>query len=159
MDARGREEIEESLLDDVERYEEIIDEPLTMDELESNIRELKTDKSAGHDNVLNEFIVNAPVSVRLLILAIFNNILNLEYFPECWAKGGIVPIHKSGDKNVANNYRGITLLSCLGKLFTRVMNNRMTKWVDRYGKVNETQFGFRKGKGTSDCLFICLFII
>ena len=154
VDARGREEIEESLLDDVERYEEIIDEPLTMDELESNIRELKTDKSAGQDNVLNEFIVNAPVSVRLLILAIFNNILNLEYFPECWAKGGIVPIHKSGDKNVANNYRGITLLSCLGKLFTRVMNNRMTKWVDRYGKVNETQFGFRKGKGTSDCLFI-----
>lgn len=34
------------------------------------------------------------------------------------------------------------------------MINRMTKWADRYEKINETQFGFRKGKGTTDCLFI-----
>ena len=150
----GRREIEESLLDDVERTDELLDGTITLGELDENIKELKSDKSAGLDNVLNEFIVNAPISVRLLIVAIFNNILNLEYFPDCWAKGGIVPIHKSGDKSVANNYRGITLLSCLGKLFTRVMNTRMTKWADRYDKVNESQFGFRKGKGTTDCLFI-----
>ena len=80
--------------------------------------------------------------------------MSLEHFPECWARGKIVPIYKSGDKNIANNYRGITLLSCIGKLFTRIMNTRMTKWVDVYGKINETQFGFKKGKGTTDCLFI-----
>ena len=154
VDELGWEEIEQSLLDDVERTDDILDGPITMTELDESIKELKMNKSAGADNILNEFIVNSPISVRLLILTIFNNILDLEYFPDCWAQGGIIPIHKSGDKNIANNYRGITLLSCVCKLFTRVMNTRMTKWVDVYGKVNETQFGFRKGKGTSDCLFI-----
>ena len=154
LNEEGRREIQESLLDDVERTDEILDGTITLSELEENIKDLKSDKSAGQDNVLNEFIVNAPISVRLLIVAIFNNVLNLEYFPDCWAKGGIVPVHKSGDKNVASNYRGITILSCLGKLFTRVMNTRMTKWAERYDKVNESQFGFRKGKGTTDCLFI-----
>ena len=85
---------------------------------------------------------------------IFNNILQLEYFPECWAQGDVIPIFKNGDKNNANNYRGITLLSCMGKLFTRIMNTRMTKWVEDNRILNETQFGFRVGKGTRDCLFV-----
>ena len=154
VDEKGREEIEQSLLDDVERTEDILDEPITMRELEEGIKQLKNNQSAGTDNILNEFIVNSPLCVRLLFLTFFNNILSLEYFPDFWARGNIVPIYKSGDKNIANNYRGITLLSCLGKLFTRIMNTRITKWADVYGKINETQFGYRKGKGTTDCLFI-----
>ena len=78
----GRRDIEQSLLDDVERTDELLDGAITLGELDENIKELKSDKSAGLDNVLNEFIVNAPISVRLLIVAIFNNILNLEYFHE-----------------------------------------------------------------------------
>ena len=73
------------------------------------------------------------------VLTIFNNILSLEYFTDFWTRGNIVPIYKSGDKNIADNYRGITLLSCLGKLFTRILNTRITKWADVYGKINETR--------------------
>ena len=65
-----------------------------------------------------------------------------------------MPIFKSGDKNLPNNYRGITLLSCLAKLFTRILNGRFAKWAEDNGKINETQFGFRKGRRTQDCLFI-----
>ena len=78
-------------------------------------------------NVIIEFIVIAPLNIKLLFLSIFYNILNFEHFPKCWERGEIVPIYKSGDKNIANNYRGITLLSCIGKLLTRIMNTRMTK--------------------------------
>ena len=154
VNEKGREEIEQSLLDDVERTDDILDEPITMRELEVGIKQLKNNQSAGTDNILNEFIVYSPLCVRLLFLTIFNNILSLEYFTDFWTRGNIVPIYKSGDKNIADNYRGITLLSCLGKLFTRILNTRITKWADVYGKINETQFGFRKGKGTTDCLFI-----
>ena len=68
----------------------------------------------------------------------------------------IIPIFKSGDKEEANNYRGITitLLSCLGKLFTKVMNKRLDKWAEKGQLLKETQFEFRKGRGTTDCLFI-----
>ena len=65
----------------------------------------------------------------------FNNILHLEYFPYIWLTGNITPIFKKGDKGVANNYRGITVLSCIGKLFTRVMNNRLSKWVEHENKI------------------------
>ena len=52
------------------------------------------------------------------------------YFPENWSEGFIVPIFKKGDINEVSNYRGITLLSTLGKLFTRILDNRLNKWAE-----------------------------
>ena len=48
-------------------------------------------------------------------------------FPEKWSEGFIIPIFKKGDVNEVLNYRGITLLSTVGKLFTRILNNRLNK--------------------------------
>ena len=135
-------------------YIEDLDGPISLEELESTIKGLRRDKSAGQDMILNEFIVNASMGIKLLILAIFNNILKLEYFPSIWAVGNIVPIFKKGDKNDTNNYRGITILSCLGKLFTRLMNNRLNRWAENENKIANSQYGFRKNRGTTDCLFI-----
>ena len=75
-------------------------------------------------------------------------------FPEIWATGEIIPIHKKGDINDPSNYRGITLLSCLGKLFTNVINNRLTAWAEENDIYCENQFGFRKSRGITDCMFI-----
>ena len=150
----GRREIEVCIQDRQEKYIEQLDTPVTMRELDDSIKGLKLEKASGFDMILNEFLVNASYGVKVLILMIFNNILQLEYFPECWAQGDVIPIFKNGDKNNANNYRGITLLSCMGKLFTRIMNTRMSKWVEDNRVLNETQFGFRVGKGTRDCLFV-----
>ena len=68
--------------------------------------------------------------------------------------GSIVPIFKKGDNKNPNNYRGITILSCLGKLFTRLMNNRLSKWAESESRITNSQYGFRKGKSTTDCVFI-----
>ena len=125
-----------------------------MDELETSITMLKNNKSSGHDLILNEFILNASVQVKCVLLLLFNCVLKLEYFPSHWCVGSIVPVFKKGDKNEVNNYRGITLLSCLGKLFTRVLNNRLNDWAESNTILTESQFGFRKGRSTSDCLFI-----
>ena len=94
------------------------------------------------------------MNVKLLIVSIFNNILNVEHYPSCWAEGTIIPVFKTGDNDNTDNYRGITLISCLGKLFTRVLNNRLGIWAEQEGILGETQFGFRKGREVSDCLFI-----
>ena len=84
-------------------YIEMLDEPIELDELEGAIKSLNTDKSAGEDLVLNEFILNAPMNIKFALLLLFNNILLLEHFPSSWAVGNIVPIIKSGDKNDTNN--------------------------------------------------------
>ncbi len=56
--------------------------------------------------------------------------------------------------NKVENYRGITLLSTLGKLFTRVINNRLTEWAEEYHIYVESQAGFRSGMGTTDNIFV-----
>ena len=68
-------------------------------------------------------------------------------------EGLIVPLHKKGDVNSVDNYRGITLLSSLGKLFTRVLNNRLTWWAEAYGVYIEAQAGFRPNYSTIDNLY------
>ena len=78
---------------------------------------------------------------------------DIGYFPERWAEGHIIPIFKKGNRNEASNYRGITLLSIIGKLFTRILNNRLNTWADKYSIYVEAQAGFRKGMSTTDNIF------
>ena len=133
---------------------DLLDRKITMNELEISIKSLKRNKACGHDYILNEFILNASLQVKVFLLLLFNSILTLEYFPSSWAVGSIIPVFKKGDKNDVNNYRGITLLSCLSKLFTRIINNRLNEWAESEEVLTEAQFGFRKERSTSDCLFI-----
>ena len=65
-----------------------------------------------------------------------------------------MPLHKKGDINKVENYRGITLLSTLGKLFSRILNNRLTDWAEEYHIYVEAQAGFRKNMGTIDNIFL-----
>ena len=56
-------------------------------------------------------------------------------------------------KGSVENYRGITLLSTLGKLFTKVLNDRLTGWAENYQVYIEAQAGFRANMGTTDNIF------
>ena len=61
---------------------------------------------------------------------------------------------QKGSINAPENYRCITLLSVLGKRFTRILNNRLTSWVERYNVCIEAQAGFCSGLSTSDPIFV-----
>ena len=63
-------------------------------------------------------------------------------------------MHKKGSINDVENYRGITLLSTLGKLFSRVINNRLSDWAEEYYILIKAQAGFRPGMGTVDDIFV-----
>ena len=65
-----------------------------------------------------------------------------------------MPLHKAGNINKVENYRGITLLCVLGKLFTSVINARLTSWAEKYNVYIETQSGFRSGYSTIDNVFL-----
>ena len=74
-------------------------------------------------------------------------------FPESWSVAAICPLHKKGNINDPNNYRGISLLSVLGKVFTKVLSNRLTQWAEEENAIHECQAGFRKGYSTQDQIF------
>ena len=66
----------------------------------------------------------------------------------------MVPVYKKGNENDTNNYRGITLISCMGKLFTSILNRRLLKWDEENNVITDAQFGFRRGNSTIDAIFI-----
>ena len=150
----GREEVE--TIEEASTITNIyqLDKPFTKTELDSTISKTKNNKSAGTDNILNEFISNSSNEVKDIILRIFNTLLKLEYFPDIWAKGLITPVFKKGNRNNTNNYRGITVLSLLGKIYTRLISERLTTWAERNNIFTESQFGFRKSRNTTDCIFV-----
>ena len=75
--------------------------------------------------------------------------------PESRLKGNILPLYKNkGDIQQPENYRSITLLSCVGKLITSIINNRLTNYTDRYDIITDSQTGFWHGFSTLDNLFV-----
>ena len=89
-----------------------------------------------------------------ILCNLFNKIFELGIFPQEWSEGYVIPLHKKGSLNDVENYRGITLLSALGKVFTRMINNRLTDWSDRYFVLIEAQAGFRANMSTIDDVFV-----
>ena len=134
-------------------YEEL-DNPITLDEIKIVVNNLKRNKAHGHDNLLNEYFLESFDILGGHLVDIFNAVFDSGIFPESWSKGVIIPIHKKGDKNNVNNYRGITLVSCFSKIFTGILNNRINNWIQDNEILSDAQFGFRKERSTVDAIFI-----
>ena len=88
----------------------------------------------------------------------FNLILDKSCVPDEWKQGHLTFIHKLGDKSSPNNYRGIAICSCLGKLFSKVMNNRL-KRLENQQEYSKFQCGFREDHRTADNIFMLSQII
>ena len=132
-----------------------LNQPISQNEVLQAIKNLKNNKSPGPDSVLNEHIKSTTNLLLPIYTQLFNAIFDTGIFPESWALGEILPIYKNkGNMKLPENYRPITLLSCLGKLFTAVLNNRLSKYVEKYEIILQNQAGFRKGLSTIDNLFI-----
>ena len=80
----------------------------------------------------------------------FNQIFAQEKVPEDWKEAEIISIYKGKDPEVIGNYRGISIASNLGKLFERILNNRV-KEVITY---TEAQAGGKAKYSTVDQLYI-----
>ena len=139
---------------------EELNAPFTEIELKKALKNLKNNKSTGPDNILNEQIKTSFPKMKGIYLKLFNIILETGCFPEPWAVGMIVPIFKNkGSKNDPNNYRGITLLSCMSKYFNSVLNNRLKAVAEKI--LSLIQAGFRPGFSTMDHAFtlLCIFAL
>ena len=106
------------------------------------------------NNILNEFLKNNTKLFKEALLSIFNAIFLQGVFPSAWTLGLIIPIHKKGDINTAENYRGISLMSCVSKLFTNLLNIRLNKWAEFSSRFDNFQFGFREKRSTVDAMFL-----
>lgn len=131
----------------------ILDSPIEFCELDSVLRGLKHDKAPGKDGICYEFYKYAPVGFINEILSVLNRIFLNEEIPNSFRDSIIIPIFKKGDPNCPQNYRGLSLMDTLGKIFNTIILNRVNEWIEDKDILNEYQAGFRKQYSTVDNIF------
>ena len=127
--------------------------PIQMEEVVNGIKNLKRGKASGFDGIKSEFYqTNNPILVNAIHL-IISQIFSSGIYPEKWAKCMIIPLFKKGDHSQVTNYRGISLLDVLSKVFSQILQNRLKTWCDLNNLIPEEQAGFRKDYSTVDNIF------
>jgi exonuclease III len=133
---------------------------ITADEIVKLAKKLKNNKAAGIDQIKNEYIKFSMDKMLPIYVYLFNKVLDSGTIPDDWSMGLIVPVYKKqGSEQDPNNYRGITLLSCVGKLFTMLINERLHTFLECNNLLSENQAGFRKSYSTLDHIFLLKCII
>ena len=135
MNARFKELIvENTILNNVEVP------PPTYYEVTQVIKKLKAHKAAGSGNIPAELIKQGGTELNRRIHKLITKIW-YETLPTKWTEGIICPICKTGDRMICSNYRPITLLNVAYKIFTTLINNRLSIIVE--SKLEDCQMGFR----------------
>lgn len=119
---------------------------ITEDDVERATRIAKNNKAPGPGNIRMELIKYGGKNLMKFITTIFNKIENGEEIPNEWNKSYITSIYKKGDKKNVNNYRGISVLPSIMRLFSRVIKDKMNKFVN----FKEEQSGFRANRSCLD---------
>ena len=129
-----------------------LDYPIDLEELKKATKILKSGKGTGIDIIRNEMLVPLVDLHPQLVLRAFNGILEEHSTTLCkdWLHSLVLAIHKKGAKEDPDNYRGISLMSCLGKLFLTIINNRLTEFCLTKGLISPSELGFVYGNRTSD---------
>lgn len=119
-------------------------------EIREIIKRLKSKKSPGQDGVRNVMLKHLPRKGLVYLTKIFNGCIKLMYFPTTWKHATVVAIPKSKkDVTLPTNYRPISLLSSLSKVFERIILNRLNRHLDSNEVIPNEQFGFKAGHSTN----------
>jgi len=124
----------------------------TAQELVKIIKTLEPKNSAGHDLLSNRMIKKEISWFATTLPPLINKSMDEGTFPKVLKRATVIPIHKKGEKDNLNNYRPISLLPVMSKIFEKVINERITKKLDSKGLIDENQYGFRKNHSTEHAI-------
>ena len=128
------------------------DSPITLQELLYVLKNVKN-TAPGNDDIPYTLIKNLPIDALNDLLYTFNVAFSTGVFPTVWKEGTILPIHKPNKpKENPSSFRPITLLSCLGKTFEKILKRRLEYFIETKNILNPSQNGFRREQGTLDTL-------
>ena len=134
--------------------ENILNEIITLDEIHKSIRKLKLGKAQGTDGIGAEFYRYTCYEIAPILCTLFNNIYSTGNLPDMWRDSIVIPVYKSGLRDEPANYRGISLINVMYKIFSNILYDRLRKWAELNNKIDEAQSGFRAGYSTTDNIFI-----
>ena len=124
----------------------------SLEELENALDSCST-SAPGKDNVNFDMIKNLAPLAKSYLLQFYNHLWTKHSFPKAWSHAIIIPVAKAGkDPSYANNYRPISLTSCLCKVMEKMVNNRLTWVMKKHKVITPTQFGSQPNRSTVDSL-------
>ena len=128
----------------------ILDREIEPAEIARCLHSLKT---GGSDGLVGELLKYGGSGMVNLLHQLFSVVWHAELVPPQWREGLIVNLFKKGDKEVPGNYRGITLLSVVGKVFCKILNNRLVERLDKGRLLHKGQAGFRLKRSCIDNVY------
>ena len=129
-------------------------EPTGEFEVASIIKAMKNKKSCGRDGISSEILkCCSPIIERHLAIA-FNKCIDEGVFPDIFKIAKVVPLFKKGDKKDPANYRPISLLSSLSKVFEKILHNRMIRFTEKNDLICPMQYGFRNNMSCVDAIAV-----
>ncbi|XP_056633386.1 uncharacterized protein LOC130442984 [Diorhabda sublineata] len=134
----------------INEYETDISGTVADEEVEAKLKKLKNRKSPGPDGIPNGLLKYGGPKLARKLAQLFDKILNKTETPDEWHNSITIPVFKKGLKTCPENYRGITLLNTVMKIFTSILKDKLQTQI----KNAEEQQGFTKGRSITDAVFI-----
>jgi hypothetical protein len=78
---------------------------------------LDSNKATGPDKISNKMIISIKNEIAKPLCLLFNKSLRLKKYPRSWKIAHVIPLFKNGDKSLPSNYRPVSLLYCVSKIF------------------------------------------
>ena len=123
-------------------------------EIINEIRKLNPNKARTENDIPVKILIESQDIVGDHLSKIYNTSKEDHIFPQKLKMADVVPIHKKGNTTSLKNYRNVSLIPVISKIFERDMDNQIMAYIDRY--LSPYLFGYRKGYSTEQCLTVML---
>lgn len=110
----------------------VLDDPISPAEVEYQMRKLKVDKACGPDGLSPGVLTMLPAQWVLTLTSLFNAVFESGVYPESWRRAIVFTVFKRGDKTNVDNYRGISVINSISKLYDMIMCCRLNQWFRPY---------------------------
>lgn len=137
---------------DTEIMDTLYLKPTDENEVLRCINLLKNGKSPGYDGIRSEVLKEIANVIKRPLASLINRSFSTALFPDVLKIGVVKPVYKSGDKREMSNYRPISLMSSISKIFEMILKERINKFASKYNIISDNQYGFREGRSTSDAV-------
>jgi Reverse transcriptase (RNA-dependent DNA polymerase) len=125
---------------------------ITSDDICRAIRNLPHTNSCGNDGITAKMLLMSSDVISQCLVDIFNYSLDEGVFPSVWKSAIVVPVFKKGDVFKMSNYRPISLLSLVGKVFEKIVCRQITEYLEEQNLLSPVQYGFRRQRSCETAL-------
>ena len=149
---QGEQVVADADLDDAP-YIPLLDDPFTPQELEGAMRKINKNKS--YNGICPGLVASLPLTWLMFLLNIFNMVFSGLFYPISWCHDKLITLYKSGNKMDCGNYRGISIMDTLAKLYDLMILSRLQLWCF----IDKCQAGAQKGRGCLEQIMTLRLII